>query len=197
MTSLAPSRIDPSAVGLYLSPVIQPGENIRGRVGLAALLASLALLPLSLGCAGEPRREPRPQLAHDDPALAPVAFLSGAWGTQRGEDIIEEQWTRPAGGLMLGAGRTIRGGKAVFFEFLRIESAPGSLVYIAQPMGKSETAFPLKEAGEGRAIFENPEHDFPKRISYAHKRNGELDVRIEGLQGGQPASEEWVMRRAE
>ena len=32
---------------------------------------------------------------------------------------FEERWTEEAGGLMLGVGRTIKGDRAIGFEFLR------------------------------------------------------------------------------
>ncbi|HET9727581.1 MAG TPA: DUF6265 family protein, partial [Gemmatimonadales bacterium] len=36
-----------------------------------------------------------------------VAWLAGCWEQASGSRLIEEQWTRPRGGLMLGLGRTV------------------------------------------------------------------------------------------
>ena len=50
--------------------------------------------------------------------LDKFGWIAGCWQSQSGPLTIDEQWMRPAGGLMLGIGRTVRNGKAVFHEFL-------------------------------------------------------------------------------
>ena len=47
-----------------------------------------------------------------------------------------------------------------------------------------------------QAVFENPNHDFPRRVSYRLNADGSLTARIEGTRGGKPASKEWTWRRA-
>jgi hypothetical protein len=71
-----------------------------------------------------------------------------------------------AGGAMLGTARTVAGGKMVSFEFLRIVERDGGLVYVAQPGGGTPVEFVLTELSATRALFENPAHDYPKRIVY-------------------------------
>lgn len=173
----------------------------------AAFGVALALACVAPGCAAAPggpgSADPAPVLEHSasapaNPALAaaalaPVAFLAGSWFVEKGGERIEEQWTTPAGGMMLATGRTLRGGKTVFFEYLRIESTPSGIVYIAQPRGKNTTEFKLTEVAEGKVVFENPMHDFPKRISYTRRSEGTIDVRIEGENDGKPASDAWVL----
>lgn len=155
--------------------------------------SSILVSALVSGCAAaSPGQAP----AGVDPALAPVAFLEGAWAAERAGETIEEQWTRPAGGTMLATGRTLKGGKTVFFEYLRIEATPAGLVYTAQPLGRPGTTFKRIQAANGEVLFENPEHDFPKRIAYTRRSDGGIDVRIEGERDGRPASEGWVLSRA-
>ncbi|TWT44682.1 hypothetical protein RAS1_10970 [Phycisphaerae bacterium RAS1] len=130
-----------------------------------------------------------------DPALAGLSWLAGAWSDGGQGRRTEEHWTHATGGTMLGLGRTTQSGRTVFFEFLRIESRPDGIYYVAQPLGRPPTAFKLVtgETGPDRVVFENPQHDFPKRISYT-RRGGELQVRIEGDANGR--SEEWIWNRA-
>ena len=92
---------------------------------------------------------------------------------------------------MIGFARTTRSGKTAFFESMRIEARASGVVLVARPSGQNEAEFPLvKSDGEKTATFENPEHDFPKRIVY--RRDGEkLVARIEG--GGAPT--EWKYER--
>ena len=83
----------------------------------------------------------------------------------------------------------------VSFEFLRIETAGPSLVYVAQPGGRPPTRFPLAETGARRAVFANPQHDFPQRILYWLDDAGALHARIEGPQNGKTVSQEWTWTR--
>lgn len=100
-----------------------------------------------------------------------LAWLSGHWRSAYGDPVSEEFWTDGSGGLMLGGNRTIADGRAVAFEYLRVETASGGARYCAQPGGGAATCFDLVETGEGHARFENPEHDFPQRIEY--RREGD------------------------
>lgn len=129
-------------------------------------------------------------------SLDPVAFLAGTWTGEEGGVAMEEHWTAPAGGLMLGLHRDVAKGKAAFFEFLRIEATPKGIVYLASPKGAPATPFPLVESGGNRAVFENREHDFPTRIIYRLTPDDSLHARIEGTRKGKPAFEEWTWKRA-
>lgn len=114
------------------------------------------------------------------------AWMAGSWcGTQGGQSI-EEVWLAPAGGLMLGMGRTVwtHGQRPAQFEFLRVELRDGVPTYLAQPQGVPAVAFMLTRSSESSVRFENPAHDFPQRIEY--RRNGSaLRAEIAGPRGGQ------------
>jgi hypothetical protein len=111
--------------------------------------------------------------------------MAGCWESRDGgQRIISEQWMQPAGGLMLGMGRTVESGKAVDFEVMRIEQNGDEVIFYARPRAnKEETAFKMIKGGDGEAIFENKGHDFPQRVIY--RRNGDkLLASIEGDQKG-------------
>jgi ketosteroid isomerase-like protein len=94
-----------------------------------------------------------------------LGWLAGTWITAS-EPVTEEHWIPPLAGTMLGANRTIAHGETVHREHLLLEERAGSVFYVATPLGQAETAFLLTELDAQRAVFENPEHDFPKRIVY-------------------------------
>lgn len=108
-----------------------------------------------------------------------LAWLAGAWSTS-GTPEIEEYWSRPKAGLMIGMGRTIVRGKTVETEFLRIEESSTGVDYVARPGGAGETRFKMVRASDNEAVFENPTHDFPKRIIYRREKLGGLWARVEG-----------------
>jgi len=156
-----------------------------------AALALLACLPCAAALAADV-----PAAAKPASPLSNLAWMSGSWTVTQGDRTTEEHWTSPEGGLMLGMNRVTRGGRAVMFEFLRIVARGDSIAYVALPRGRGETAFPLKELGERRVVFENPGHDFPQRILYWQERAGELCARTEGTVDGRLVSEEWRWRRS-
>jgi hypothetical protein len=110
--------------------------------------------------------------AAESPAPGGFDWLAGHWCMESGGEFVEEQWLSPRGDVMLGIGRTIRGGKTVNFEFLRIEHGAGGTNYIAYPQGGAPTAFRLTASGANWARFENAAHDFPKRVEYRRTPGG-------------------------
>jgi Domain of unknown function (DUF6265) len=150
----------------------------------ASLVAFLVL-------AGSPRSGAAPA------EIASLSWLAGSWEGKDASGLeMEELWTAPKGGAMLGLHRDVKEGRLASFEFLRIESGTDGLVYLAQPRGKPATPFPLKEASGRKVVFENSKHDFPQRILYWVTDDGALHARVEGLQGGKLVGEEWSWRRA-
>ena len=107
---------------------------------------------------------------------------------------IEEQWMKPAGGMMLGINRTIRGGKAVANEFLRIDVKGTDVVYTGLVGTKGETPFRLATQSETEVIFENPTHDFPQRIIYRKTADGGMTARIDGVVNGKERHQDFPFK---
>ena len=140
------------------------------------------------------------------PSLEQLRWMIGHWRgrtvTPGSETVSEELWMEPSAGLMLGLNREVRSrleGNAaprVSFEFLRIVQRPDAgVVYVAQPGGQSPTEFRLVSSGERRAVFSNPQHDFPQTLTYW--RDGEsLRARAEGIESGKPLVLEYQWQRA-
>lgn len=121
-----------------------------------------------------------------------LAWLAGRWEGESGGVAMEEQWTSPRGGALLGMHRDVKGDRMVSWEFLRIQATSEGVFYHASPRSRPPVAFKLVEWGARRAVFENRAHDFPQRILYWLDAVGALHARIEGPQGGKTVSEEWV-----
>jgi hypothetical protein len=124
-----------------------------------------------------------------------LAFMSGDWTTTSGKHQIEEHWTQPAAGTLVGMGRTIVGDRTVTIEFLRIETRADGIYYVAQPGGRPPTDFRCTRMSATEVVFENPTHDFPKRIIYRKAANGGLDARVEGDAGDKVKAEDFHYRR--
>ncbi|MFV3128275.1 DUF6265 family protein [Niveispirillum sp. KHB5.9] len=126
-----------------------------------------------------------------------LSWLSGQWLGEEGGKRMEEHYMRPAGGVIVGMSRTVRPGKVPEVEFIRI--APGSdgkLAYHAHPMGQAPASFPLVESAPGLAVFANPSHDFPQKITY-RRTDDSLTATIEGPgKDGAVKRFGWSWRRA-
>jgi hypothetical protein len=128
------------------------------------------------------------------PELAKLGWISGCWKGD-GQTQTEEQWTKLAGGSMLGIGRTIADGKTVFYEFLQIRQRDDGIFYIAQPDGGTAVEFKLVKVNSTQAIFENLQHEFPQRIIYQRQIDDSLAAAIEGEEKGKPKRVEFAMKR--
>jgi hypothetical protein len=129
--------------------------------------------------------------------LQDFAWLAGHWRIEQPERQVDEQWMAPAGGLMLGMARNIQGGKVREYEFTLLRQDPnGDIFYVASPSKQTETAFKLTSLRDGEAVFENPQHDFPKKIVYARQADGSLLAAIEGPgSDGRPRRVEYPFQR--
>lgn len=85
---------------------------------------------------------------------------------------------------MSNLGRTVVGDKTVEFEYLRIEQRADEIYYVAHPKASCPgTDFKLTTLLTHEAVFENPQHDFPKRIIYRKNSEGSLVASIDGGAG--------------
>ena len=126
-------------------------------------------------------------------SIANLSFMTGCWEVKEGPKLTEEQWSKPAGDTMLGLSRTLKSGKTVFSEFMRIEKTPDGFAYRARILpGQPGTLFKMIRSTETEVVFENPTHDFPRRILY-RKTEGGLFARIEGIDKGKPRGVNFTM----
>lgn len=118
------------------------------------------------------------------PDITHLSWMAGNWtGAATGRAVSEEHWIAPAGGAMLGMSRTIARERMVAFEFLRIERRADGIYYVAQPNGRPPTDFKLTKMEAKLAVFENPQHDFPKMITYRIDSDATLVATVEGSGG--------------
>ncbi len=113
-------------------------------------------------------------------AVQRLAFLQGCWEAPTPQGQVEEQWMSPRGDNMLGLSRTVKDGHLREYEFVIVRERAGQLTYDARPMGQSGGVFTSVLLEDGRAVFENPQHDFPQRIGYERQGADALLAWIEG-----------------
>jgi hypothetical protein len=123
-----------------------------------------------------------------------LGWMAGGWLMTRGGSCVEERWTLPAGGTLIGMSRTVGGDRTRSFEFMRIEARSDGVFYVAQPGGRPPVDFKMASSSGSEIVFVNPGHsDHLKRIVY-RRRSGpdELTARIEGEDAGKPFAVDYV-----
>lgn len=172
-----------------IRPTRGPATRGRAAVIVTSACAVAMSLPTSMR-AQEPSADG--SASRDLASIGTVAFLAGCWEGGSGDIELREQWSEPAGGVMLGTTRYLRDGRVVDFEFAMLEETDGAVTLWPYPGGeRSAHGFPLV-AGDGEIVFENPEHDFPVRIIYRRVGPDDLAPRIEGRDG---EARGWELRR--
>ena len=139
-------------------------------------------------------------LAHAQRAPEPTSstlptWMIGCWAGERGGEKFHERWTGGDDSTLLGVAHTTKAGKLAAFEFLRVVVKEGRAVYVAQPNGAPPTEFAATASTTNRVVFENPAHDFPKRVTYERSGADRLTASIDG--GSEKANRiEYPMTRA-
>jgi hypothetical protein len=127
--------------------------------------------------------------------LSAFGWLAGGWQSSDGP-TTEERWTSPTSNLMLGVSRTVKEGRTVGFEFMRLEKRGADIYYVPQPSGRPPVDFKLTSAENDTFVFENTEGvDRVHRIEYRREGTDSLYARIDGVQNGNPCRLEYRYRR--
>lgn len=135
-----------------------------------------------------------------------LAFMAGCWAGPFGDQLNQEMWLRPTAGTqttdtqttdtMMGVARNVKGTQTTFTEFMLIKEEKGALgVTVQSNLAGEAVHFPVKSLTATEVVFENPMHNFPRRITYRASGKNRLFARIEGVADGRVTSEEFPMKR--
>jgi hypothetical protein len=145
-------------------------DDRPGSLSFLYLIIILSLAACSTGTSN--------QIELDD-----LGWIEGQWISE--DAAYREEWRR-SDQTFVGRGLTITNNDTVFNEKLTISRNQGTLTYWALIPGQNNdqpVGFELTGATTDSLVFENPEHDFPNRISYVKKGEDELFVRVEENSG--------------
>jgi hypothetical protein len=108
-----------------------------------------------------------------DPAtcsrLETVSWLLGTWRAESRDSLITESWIAVSDTTYEGRGvtRSRTDGSVRDEEDLRLAAMGDRIFYVAKVAhNERPVAFRLTSCADGRFVFENPAHDFPRRIEY-------------------------------
>jgi hypothetical protein len=142
--------------------VLPAGGRFDPRTGVATLAHQM-----------KPRGDQRPTIDR-------ASWLIGCWEARRATGVVQEAWLSPFGGVMQNVGRTTRNGQFLEGEMVLLRALADTLIYEAAPTGQARTRFRSTTISDTVLVFENPAHDFPKKVGYRAEGADSLHAWIEG-----------------
>jgi hypothetical protein len=119
-------------------------------------------------------------MAQEKTDMHKLLWIIDSWVSAGGESSSYEEWKKINDSLYEGSSKTVKNGEVTFSEILKIEKTPEGIFYVADVKhNPAPVKFKLTEVSDSTAVFENPEHDFPKKITYKNEE-GNLHAFIEG-----------------
>jgi len=121
---------------------------------------------------------------HNDPKIFRQLYgLEGMWLMKTKKGFIGEEWKKVDANYLQNRGFMIRGMDTITTEKVALRNKEDGIYYIStveDQNNKQPVAFKLTSADNNIFIFENAEHDFPKRISYHQVTKDSLAAWIDG-----------------
>jgi hypothetical protein len=175
------------------------------KMKITTLLCTLILAALiPLAAAEPPAPAPSPVASV---TAADFAWMTGTWQGEVEGDFAEDQWSEPAGGVLMGMFRWVKGGKdgkLALYEFLSIEPGPdGPILWlrhfgarlVAREDKEGALAFHLTAYKPNEATFDNRDPKNPLRLIYRRESADRLVAVLERTENGKPVVTEFVYRR--
>jgi hypothetical protein len=134
--------------------------------------------------------------------LDPLDWILGSWTRESRRGDVYESWTRVSERTFEGASWIVsrQDGARHPLESLLLADMSGTLFYVPK-VSENEYPIPFRctSIEPGRAVFENPTHDFPQKIVYERRGDDAMVVTIEGPGEGDEATRriEFSFRKAD
>jgi hypothetical protein len=129
--------------------------------------------------------------------LASMAWLAGDWEGRVWGGIFHAYYCTPQGGRIISYNTLRKDGAITYHEFEVFEVEGDKVVMRPFPRGKPATPLTLVtyDAQARRAVFENPDKDFPTRITYHRKSDDRLVITLSDPHNNSDQSEVSGLRR--
>lgn len=110
-------------------------------------------------------------------------WLSGYWAMKETAGIVAEQWKQVNDSLMEGTTDFIIGDSTIPYEKIKLFKRSGDYYYEAKaaaPNNEQPVEFKLTSFSDSGFVAENPQHDFPKRITYRLVNKDSIHAFVDG-----------------
>ncbi|RFM34475.1 DUF6265 family protein [Chitinophaga silvisoli] len=131
-------------------------------------------------------------------SIQDLGWLQGTWQQDKQNYTLYESWHKQDDSTMVSASYYLKGKDTIWLERVRLEQRLDKLTYIAAVNGQNNeqpVGFTLVEGNATRLVFENPDHDFPQRITYTFHAPDSLIAEISGTLKGKAVKRQFPMKR--
>jgi len=131
--------------------------------------------------------------------LEKMNWLVGQWENKMPEGILTETWTKTNDSTFSGTSYfIINKNDTVHSETIFLTQLKDELIYSPTVKGQNDDKsvdFILTSNIENSFVFENPKHDYPKKIVYKKVAENGLITTISGMQQGKQSNESYPMKK--
>mgnify|MGYP006329868919 CR=1 FL=1 len=109
--------------------------------------------------------------------------LQGVWVREKGKNVLYESWKKGADGQLYGKSYTVSGLDTILVESMTLHRKGDQTIFSAMDMKEQQavpTDFSLTKTEKQSFFFENPSHDYPKRVVYELTSKDALHAWIDG-----------------
>ncbi|MDA3952820.1 MAG: DUF6265 family protein [Bacteroidales bacterium] len=129
-----------------------------------------------------------------------ASWLIGQWQNNTTKGNLQEIWEKKNDSTLNGISFFIVGKDTISSETISLEERSNELFYI--PIVKNQNdgqaiKFRLTSLTTNQLVFENPNHDFPQKITYNQISNDSLIAVISGIKNGTENSQNFPMTRTQ
>ncbi|HET6559637.1 MAG TPA: DUF6265 family protein [Prolixibacteraceae bacterium] len=145
-----------------------------------------------LGCMPQEKQKTELKNSEKYQMIETAQWLIGNWQNQSAKGLLTETWRKLDDSTMVGQSYFIAGADTLFLENIRLEQRKDILTYIPivrdQNNGQA-VYFTLTRSTDSVLVFENPEHDFPQKITYSIMANDSLIAEVSAVVDGKVKSQ--------
>jgi hypothetical protein len=130
--------------------------------------------------------------------LSKTSWLIGSWQKQSAKGILTESWQRLDDSTFVGQSFFVSNNDTLSSESIRLEQRKGKLYYIPTVVDQNDgnaVVFTQTNLTDSSVTFENPEHDFPKKIYYRFQKPDSLFAEVSAIVNGAVKSQQFRMRK--
>ena len=125
-------------------------------------------------------------------------WLIGNWENKNPDGVLIENWKKVNDSTFSAESYFIKGKDTLHFESIALAQKGETLTYIATVKGQNDgkpVEFPSTSETENKLTFENPQHDYPQKITYTKGTNNTLTAEISGKLQGKKTTERFIMSK--
>ena len=126
-------------------------------------------------------------------------WFLGIWQNKSSDGVYTEQWELTNDSVYSGVSTVVVNNKdTVFYESIMLERKGSELFYRVSVKDQNKglpVSFKLINATDKQLVFENPEHDFPSKITYLKITEDSIVASISGIVEGKEKVEQFPMKK--